>query len=211
LKAPVHKNIPHPITPPLKPKVIPKRVLSREQMIARIKVISDSIFSRPETSANLEAALSQVRLVKGQFENSKAVYEDLLFHYREFRIQWHKIFSNSIACIVMFLIGAPLGAIIKKGGLGIPVLVSILFFIFFYLMTMTGEKWAKQGAIPVPMGIWFADFVLFIVGLLFLRQARVDARLFDADFYNVVFDKFKIWLANRRQRSSPSPSPDGLV
>ena len=66
-------------------------------------------------------------------------------------------------------------------------------------MTMTGEKWAKQGAISVPVGIWFSDIVLFVIGLLFLRQARVDARLFDADFYNVVFDKVKMWVAARRK------------
>ena len=94
----------------------------------------------------------------------------------------------------MFMIGAPLGAIIKRGGLGVPVLASILFFIVYYLLSMLGEKWSKQGLIPVPMGIWTADAILFLVGLLFLRQARVDARLFDADFYNVVWDKTKNWL-----------------
>jgi len=124
--------------------------------------------------------------------------DDHDFRYKEFQIQWHKILANSLACIVMFLIGAPLGAIIKKGGLGIPVLVSIFFFIVFYLLSMIGEKWAKQGTISVPIGIWTANLVLLIIGLLFLRQARADARLFDADFYNVALDKLKTWFANRK-------------
>ena len=91
----------------------------------------------------------------------------------------------------MFLIGAPLGSIIKKGGLGVPVLVSILFFILFYVLDLLGVKWAKQDLISVPVGVWLANFILFIIGMIFLRQARVDARLFDSDFYHVVIDKIK--------------------
>jgi lipopolysaccharide export system permease protein len=91
----------------------------------------------------------------------------------------------------MFLIGAPLGSIIKKGGLGVPVLVSILFFIVFYILSLMGEKWAKQGILNVATCMWLANSVLMIIGLVFLKQARSDARLFDADFYNVVWDKIK--------------------
>lgn len=111
--------------------------------------------------------------------------------FREFDVQWHKIMAQAIACIAMFLIGAPLGSIIKKGGLGVPVLMSIIFFIIFYVLTLMGEKWAKQGTVPVPVGMWLANAILFAVGLLFLRQARADARLFDSDFYSVVWDKLK--------------------
>ena len=116
-----------------------------------------------------------------------------------FRIQWHKIIASSLACVAMFLIGAPVGAIIKKGGLGVPVLVSILFFIVYYVLTMQGEKVAKQGVIPVWVGVWIADVILFAIGLVFLRQARVDARLFDSDFYAVALEKAKRWLAERKQ------------
>lgn len=65
-----------------------------------------------------------------------------------------------MACIAMFLIGAPLGAIIKKGGLGMPFLVSILFFIVYYVLTMQGEKLAKTNTISVAVGVWMADAVL---------------------------------------------------
>jgi lipopolysaccharide export system permease protein len=91
----------------------------------------------------------------------------------------------------MFLIGAPLGSIIKKGGLGVPVLASIIFFILFYVLSLLGEKWAKTGTVSVPVGIWMANGVLFIIGFLFLLQARRDARLFESDFYMVIFDKIK--------------------
>ena len=116
-----------------------------------------------------------------------------------FEIQWHKILANSFACIAMFLIGAPLGAIIKKGGLGVPFLVSIFFFIIYYVITMQGEKLAKQETVSVAIGVWVADGILLLVGLIFLRQARIDARLFEADFYSVVMDKIKRWMAEKRR------------
>ena len=89
----------------------------------------------------------------------------------------------------MFLIGAPLGAIIKRGGIGFPVLFSILFFIIYYVFMMTGAKWAKEGLLEPFIGAWLPNFILFPFGLLFLRQARLDARLFDTDFYSVMFNK----------------------
>jgi lipopolysaccharide export system permease protein len=100
----------------------------------------------------------------------------------------------------MFLIGAPLGAIIKRGGLGVPFLVSILFFIVYYVLTMQGEKLAKQGNLGIVAGVWMADILLFVTGLFFLRQARVDARLFEADFYSVIVDKIKRWFTRKRQQ-----------
>jgi len=164
----------------------------------KTKAKSDSLFALPARNNEIVSGLNSARMMKSQLLNSTTIMDDHDFRFKEFQIQWHKILANSLACIVMFLIGAPLGAIIKKGGLGIPVLVSIFFFIIFYLLSMIGEKWAKQGTISVPIGIWTANLVLLIIGLLFLRQARADARLFDADFYNVALDKLKTWFANRK-------------
>jgi len=164
----------------------------------RIRAKSDSLFKGKPTKAEIGIALGNARMVKSQLLNLNSSYKERDADFKVYQIQWHKIFSNSIACIAMFLIGAPLGAIIKRGGLGVPVLASIFFFIVFYLLTMLGEKWGRQDLISVPMGIWFADSVLLIIGLVFLRQARVDARLFEADFYSVLLDKFKIWLIKRK-------------
>jgi lipopolysaccharide export system permease protein len=149
----------------------------------------DSIFRRPVTLDDLSGAANAARQIKSQIQNSNGNIEAYEKEYIVFEIQWHKIIASSFACIAMFLIGAPLGAIIKKGGLGVPVLVSILFFIVYYIVTMQGEKLAKQGSVSVEIGVWIADVILFGIGLLFLRQARADARLFEADFYAVVLDK----------------------
>ncbi|HEV8513878.1 MAG TPA: LptF/LptG family permease, partial [Cyclobacteriaceae bacterium] len=152
---------------------------------------SDSIFKKEPTSAETNFALGKVRMVKSQLQNSNAQIDNYRSEYRVFEIQWHKIMANSIACIAMFLIGAPLGAIIKKGGLGVPVIASIFFFIVFYVLSLMGEKWARAETLPMIVGMWMPCAILFTIGLVFLRQARADARLFDADFYSVVFDRIK--------------------
>jgi lipopolysaccharide export system permease protein len=110
------------------------------------------------------------------------------------KLQRHKIFSQAFACMIMFLIGAPLGSIIKKGGLGFPVIVSIGFFIIFYVFMNMGEKWANKELVTPFVGAWLANIMLIPFGVFFLRQARKDARIFDIDFYNVAFDKFSTIL-----------------
>lgn len=164
---------------------------------------SDSLFKDRATKIEIGAALNHARMVKSQVFNYTNQINAYDSEYKVFQVQWHKILANSLACIAMFLIGAPLGAIIKRGGLGVPVLASIIFFIFYYILSMMGDKWARQGVIPVPIGIWMADAILFVIGLLFLRQARVDARLFEADFYRVVWDKLKTWLQAKKLLSKP--------
>lgn len=182
-----------------KPIVKKKRVLTDSALAAQI----DSLFKLPTDKSNYENAANKARSTKSQLSNAVLSIKELHADRKVFLIQWHKILSSSLACIAMFLIGAPLGAIIKKGGLGVPFLVSILFFIVYYLLTMTGEKWAKQGIISVQVGVWTADVILFIIGLLFLRQARLDARLFEADSYLVLFDKAKKWAI--RKNILPQP------
>ncbi len=166
--------------------------------------ISDSLYKSVPTLSEINYALGQVRLAKSQLQNSNAQTDNYKYEYRVFEIQWHKILANSLACIAMFLIGAPLGAIIKKGGLGVPVIASIFFFIVFYVLSLMGEKWAKAETVPLVVGMWMPCAILFSVGLIFLRQARADARLFDADFYNVVFDQIKKRLPRfLRMKSEP--------
>jgi len=175
--------------------VVPSKKINRDSLIThRI----DSVFNLKVTTENYQNAANAARQAKGQLQNSNNNVESYVSEMRVFEIQWHKIIANSMACIAMFLIGAPLGSIIKKGGLGVPFLVSILFFIVYYVMNMMGEKWAKSGTVDVFTGVWGADFILFIVGMLFLRQARADARLFDADSYLVVIDRLKRRWKNKK-------------
>lgn len=177
--------------PPAKHK---KKVNSDSTIQAKI----DSVFFISANHEMLQGAANMARQVKSQIQNANTSIYNYNQELRTFEIQWHKIFASSMACIAMFLIGAPLGAIIKKGGLGVPFLVSIFFFIVYYILTMQGDKLAKNETVSVAVGVWAADTILLVVGLFFLRQARIDARLFEADFYRVVIDKVKRRFKARR-------------
>ena len=160
----------------------------------------------PEMRANLDSiieqfnyrsrgatvAMNNARSIKNNFSTKLAQIDNLEREYRRFQIVWYQKYTTAFACIVMFLIGAPLGAIIKKGGLGMPVLVSIIFFIIYYMLTITGEKWAKEGLTDPLFGTWFSNIVLLPIGFFFLNQARKDARLFEADMYLEFFKKLRL-------------------
>jgi lipopolysaccharide export system permease protein len=174
-------------------KEVKKLFLTKDELQAKV----DTIFNKPTDNGMFENAANKARTAKSHIAGTSSEIKTYILERKVFQVQWHKILASSLACIAMFLIGAPLGAIIKKGGLGVPFLVSILFFIVYYLITMTGEKWAKRDIIPVPVGVWAADVILLVIGLLFLRQARLDARFFEADFYLVQIDKAKKWLSQK--------------
>jgi lipopolysaccharide export system permease protein len=182
--------------------VTPTISSAKRDSIFQAKV--DSVFKAPATRSILQAATNMARQVKSQIQNSNSAIDNFKKEKIVFEIQWHKIIASSFMCIAMFLIGAPLGAIIKKGGLGVPFLISIIFFIIYYLLNMQGEKLAKQGILSPMVGIWAADFILLIIGLVFLRQARVDARLFDADAYRVFADRLRQWFTRRKFQPKPA-------
>jgi lipopolysaccharide export system permease protein len=155
----------------------------------------DSLHAMRPSYDVIQSATNLARQARSHMQNTNGSVDTYRKELAVFKIQWHKILASSLACVAMFLIGAPLGAIIKRGGLGVPFLVSIFFFIVYYLLSMQGEKLAKQETIGAAAGVWAADVVLFAIGMLFLKTARSDARLFEADFYRVTFDKIGTWIA----------------
>ena len=155
----------------------------------------DSLFHISERNQKiLSQALSQARYVKNNVSMQATRDKNLTKELNTYIIEKNKKYAQAVACLVMFLIGAPLGAIIKKGGLGIPVIVSIAFFIIFYVLTITGEKWGKESIIDPVLATWVSNIILLPFGLFFLKQARNDVRVFEADFYKVAFDKLKTRL-----------------
>ncbi|MCH6236357.1 LptF/LptG family permease [Cognataquiflexum rubidum] len=152
----------------------------------------DSIISKGDyNSKAATVGMNNARTIKNNFSTKLTQVDALEREFRRFEIAWYQKYTTAFACIVMFMIGAPLGAIIKKGGLGMPVLMSIIFFILFYMLTITGEKWAKEGITNTVFGTWFSNLVLLPFGFFFLRQARKDARLFEPDTYTNFFKKIK--------------------
>ena len=100
-------------------------------------------------------------------------------------------FTLSVACILFFFIGAPLGAIIRKGGLGMPVVVSVVFFVIYYVITIIGERVAVNGDMSVFVGAWISSIVLFPVGIFLTFKATTDAALLDAESWKKFFSKRK--------------------
>ncbi len=160
------------------------KVQRTEPLTSEEKSLIDSlVHERGYMSNALTMALNNSRNLKNTFDVKKVQIENHDREYRRYEIAWFQKYTQAIACFVMFMIGAPLGAIIKKGGLGMPVLISIIFFIIFYMLTISGEKWAKEGVVDTLFGTAFSNLCLIPFGLFFLKQARKDARLFEPDFY----------------------------
>lgn len=114
---------------------------------------------------------------------------------RRHKIEWHKKFTLSFACFIFFFIGAPLGAIIRKGGLGMPVIVSIFLFIVYYIIWMMGERSAREGALEPWQGMWLSSVILLPLGAFLTYTAMNDSAVLNADSYKIllrsVIDFFK--------------------
>lgn len=133
--------------------------------------------------ATIQQATNRARNVRSFASSSSERLTDLSRNSALFRIEVYRKYSQSVAVLLMFLIGAPLGSIIKKGGLGVPILVSILFFIIYYVLSIMGEKYGREFVMPVGIGMWMSNLVLLPVGLFFLYQAYNDSGLLELDFW----------------------------
>ncbi|MBE9485363.1 MAG: LptF/LptG family permease [Bacteroidetes bacterium] len=127
--------------------------------------------------------MNKARGVKSNIEWNVSDYESKREWLAKHQVAWHKKFTLSFACLVLFFIGAPLGAIIRKGGIGLPVVVSVLFFVLFHIITITGEKSAIAGAIQIEYGMWVASAVLMPLGIFLTIKATSDSPLFDFDIW----------------------------
>lgn len=142
-----------------------------------------------------DAAISLVTNLKYNVQNLGNEMEtrksEITFH----KIEWHRKFSLSMACFVLFFIGAPLGSIIRKGGLGMPLVVAIIFFLMFHLLNMFGEKFVKEGIMSPFFGMWLAVLILTPVGIFLTYKAMHDSQLFNKEYYyralNYLKNKFR--------------------
>lgn len=150
------------------------------------QLIPDSIKSMIHQKAG-----NRVNSLKGSNEIVLAQYEDVQRNLRQHQIEWHRKISLSIACLVLFLIGAPLGSIIRKGGLGSPLVFAIIFFMLFYFSSTTGEKFAKEGSVDPRIGMWMSTFFLVPIGIFLTYKAMRDSQLFSKEFYTRISRKIK--------------------
>lgn len=150
-------------------------------------------YNLPDSVINVAftKAADKMNLVKSSLELVAADHEQRERDWRFYRLQWHKKYSLSFACIVLFLIGAPLGSIIRKGGLGMPLVVAVVFFLIFHLLNMFGEKFVKQDLLSPFLGIWLSSIVLLPIGLFLVYKAMNDSQLFNNEYYFRFFRKIQ--------------------
>jgi len=148
----------------------------------------------------IEAALTKARNIEESVVNMNTEVLNRENTIRKHDIAFHKKFTLSIACLILFFVGAPLGAIIRKGGLGLPVIMSTLFFIAYHILTMTGERAVKAGSMNLWLGVWMASAVFLPIGVFLTIKATSDAPLFDAETYKRFFEKLNIF---RKKSTDP--------
>ncbi len=134
-------------------------------------------------------AIQHLRDGTGATEFDLMEYESIASHKWRYEIEWHKKFSLSLACLLLFFVGCPLGAIIRKGGLGIPLTVSVFIFVIYWVLTTTGERMARIGTVSPFLGVWFASIILLLLGIFFIYKASTEAGLSDLSLIKQWFNK----------------------
>jgi len=141
----------------------------------------------------LEAALSSARNNMRAIKQADDMNVSNIRMLNRFDTEWHKKYTYSIACLIFFFIGAPLGAIIRKGGLGMPLVVSVILFIFYWIMSTTGEKYVREAFSGLWFGVWFSTFVFLPAGVFLTYKAVTDSTVLNIDSYVEFLKKFRFW------------------
>jgi lipopolysaccharide export system permease protein len=144
-----------------------------------LQIIPDSLRHQTRTTTATHIRFLKVQAERAAIEN-KIRQENIL----KYDIEWHRKFTLSVACVLLFLIGAPLGAIIRKGGMGMPMIVAIIFFLIWYIVSITGEKVSKSGSTPPWVGMWVSAVLLLPIAAFLIVQARNDSRIFSKEWYS---------------------------
>lgn len=154
----------------------------------------DSLFAKTtykEAKNILINTLSRINTISNDVHYSKTVISDSDWFFTKHSLELHKKFTLSFTCLIFFFIGAPLGAIIRKGGLGMPVVVSVILFIFYYITDTLGVKMAREAIWEVWQGMWLSSMVLLPIGIFLTYKAATDSTLFNIDGWKLFFKKLK--------------------
>ena len=123
-----------------------------------------------------------------------------------YRNEWNRMLTYAMACLLFFFIGAPLGAIIRKGGLGTPVVISVVFFIIWHILSLAGEKYARAGFVPSWAGMWASTVILLPLGFFLISKSNRDSKLFLGEFYILLFKKILSFGKRTRKNGHENPS-----
>ncbi|MGC9471686.1 MAG: LptF/LptG family permease [Bacteroidales bacterium] len=154
-------------------------------------------FPLNERISALRSAVSQARSTQNYISTQVINIMGRNKNLRKYQSEWHMKFTLSFACLIFFFIGAPMGAIVRKGGIGMPVVVSTLFFVFYYILSTSGKKAAVEGVLDVPAGIWLSSFVLLPIGIFLTYKATTDSVILNIDTYLNLYKKVLLYVQRK--------------
>ena len=148
-------------------------------------LVTDSLpgLSTREKERVWDQARTLAKNSRNMFAFDESTAKEALNQLYRSKIEWHRKISLPVSILIFFLIGAPLGAIIRRGGLGLPVVVSVIFFVIYYVISLTGEKMAKEGTWDAIYGMWISSFILTPIAIYLTYKATNDSALLDTDWY----------------------------
>ena len=145
-----------------------------------------------------------INQISGARNSASIIADDYVVKMRSLRyheIEWHRKLTLSAACLVLFLIGAPLGSIIRKGGLGMPLVFSIAFFVLFHLFNTFGEKFAKEYITNAFEGMWLSTLIMIPISVFLIYKAMRDSQLFNKEYYYRIFRNTRNLFSSFKKRS----------
>jgi lipopolysaccharide export system permease protein len=157
----------------------------------------DSIagLDRAARARMISRAYTSATTIKNNLAGYERNTKEQVAELYKYQTEWHKKLSLPVSILIFFLIGAPLGAIIRKGGLGMPIVVSVVFFVIYYVVSIFGEKMAREGTWSAFAGTWLSTLVLCPIAAFLTYKSTNDSQLFNADRYYQFFQKIRAFLA----------------
>src|SRR5699024_8308239 len=137
----------------------------------------------------ISSTLTQTQQIKELLESKAQEYHTFVDKGIRYDVEWHRKFTLAVSCLLLFGIGAPLGAIIRKGGLGVPVLVAIICFLIYHIIATLAEKAAKDGSLEPFFGMWMSIIVLTPLAIFLTYKSASDSAIFDMDHYKMQGEK----------------------
>mgnify|MGYP000194560797 CR=1 FL=1 len=192
--------------------LISEGTIDEKKLIKNEKTVNDSIlyfkgdlltlFNKKEKKAIYQLAINNSKTSYTQLENREKLLNFKSSNLNLHKIAFHKKFALAISCFILFFIGAPLGAIIRKGGMGLPMVLAILLFLTYYFIGIFAENSAEKGALPTLLGAWLSTIILLPLGVILTRNATSDKGVFNTDGITIFFST--IWAKISKNKKGDS-------
>lgn len=158
-----------------------------------LELVPDSLRSN-----TVQLSVANIRSIKSMLDMSSIDSKTQQENFTRYNIEWHRKFTLSFACILLFLIGAPLGAIIRKGGIGMPLVIAVGFFVVFHISSRTGEELARSESMAPWMGMWMSTAMLLPIAFVLIQQARNDSQVFSKEWYLRIWRSISALLPRKK-------------